>query len=170
MPTKIDWKAVIWAGVIAAIVFIMLEMALVKFVQGMSPLGPPLMMAAIVKGEGVLPPMEGPVTFDFGVMMVAMVVHMMLTIMYAIVLGAVISRLALNLLASIAVGTVFGVALYYINFYGLTAQFPWFAMARGGISLFAHAMYGLVLAWAYHAIAVHDAKKAGEEGAASVPV
>ena len=146
----LDWKAAIWAGIVAGLVFLVLEMAMVAFIQGMSPWGPPRMMAAIAMGEGVLPPMEGPVTFDFGVVMVAVIVHLVLTIVYAIVLGAVISWLKLNLLASIAAGTAFGVALYYINFYGFTAVFPWFAMARGGISLFAHAVYGLVLGLVYH--------------------
>ena len=162
MQTRIDWKAAIWAGVIAGIVFIMLEMAMVAFIQGMSPWGPPRMMAAIAMGEGVLPPMEGPVTFDAGVMMVAMFVHLVLTIVYAIVLAVVISLLKLDLLTSIIAGALFGIALYFVNFFGFTAQFPWFAMARGGISLFAHAVYGFVLGGAYHAIAAHDARQAGE--------
>ncbi len=70
------------------------------------------------------------------------------------------ARLALNLAASIAAGTLFGLAVYFVNFYGFTALFPWFAMARGPISIFAHAMFGLVLGWAYHAIALRDARNA----------
>jgi len=159
MPTRIDWKAAIWAGVIAGIVFIMLEMALVKFVQGMSPWGPQRMMAAMVMGEGVLPPPE---TFDLMIVMVAMMVHLVLSILLGVILGFVISRLALNLAASIAAGTLFGLAVYFVNFYGFTALFPWFAMARGPIGIFAHAMFGLVLGWAYHAIALRDARNAEE--------
>jgi len=48
---------------------------------------------------------------------------------------------------------VFGLLIYLINFYLMTAVFPWFAMARGGIPAFAHAMFGLVLGWVYHAVA-----------------
>ena len=159
MPTKFDLKAAIWAGIIAGLVFLMLEMAMVAFIQGMSPWGPPRMMAAIVMGEGVLPPMEGPVTISAGVMMVALLVHMVLTIVYAVVLGVAISLLKLNLLTSVIAGTLFGVFLYYINFYSFTAVFPWFAMARGGISLVAHAVYGLVLGLAYHMIASRSAEQ-----------
>lgn len=158
MPTKFDLKAAIWAGIIAGLVFLMLEMAMVAFIQGMSPWGPPRMMAAIVMGEGVLPPMEGPVTINAGVMIVAILVHMVLTIIYAVVLGVAISLLKLSLLTSVIAGTLFGVFLYYINFYGFTAVFPWFAMARGGISLVAHAAYGLVLGLAYHMIASRSAE------------
>lgn len=153
MSKALNWKAAIWSGIVAGIVFIMLEMALVAFIQGMSPWAPPRMMAAMVMGEGVLPPMEGPVTFDFGVMMVAMMIHFPLAIIYGIILGWVISNWRLGLGASVAVGTAFGLLIYFVNFYGFTAIWPWFAMARNLISIVAHAMFGLVLGWAYHAIA-----------------
>lgn len=154
MSQTLNWKAAIWAGLIAGIVFIMLEMALVALLQGMSPWGPPRMMAAMVMGEGVLPP---PASFDFGIMMVAMMIHFPLAIVFGLILGWVISNWRLGLGTSIAVGTVFGLLLYVINFYGFTAIWPWFAMARNLISIFAHAMFGLVLGWAYHAIAASDA-------------
>ena len=166
MPTIIDWKAAIIAGVIAGIVFIMLEMALVMFVQGMSPWGPPRMMAAMVMGKGVLPPMGEPATFDFGIMMVAMMIHLMLSIIFGIVLGFIISPLGLSLVASIIVGAVVGIVVYYVDFYGFTSLFPWFAMSRGAISLFSHAMFGAVAGGVYQAIANSDAKKADHPVAA----
>ncbi len=55
-------------------------------------------------------------------------------------------------MAAIA-GLVFGIVIYFVSFYGMTAVFPWFAMARGAISIFAHAMFGLVLGYAYRALA-----------------
>lgn len=156
MSNTFNWKAAIWAGIVAGIVFIMLEMAMFAFIEGMSPWAPPRMMAAIVMGEGVLPPMEGPVTFDFGVVMVAMIVHIVLSIVLAAILGFGISRLGLSLVAAIGGGAIFGVAVYFVNFYGLTALFPWFAMARGMISIFAHAVFGAVAAGVYQVIAGSD--------------
>lgn len=153
MPTKIDWKAAIWAGVIAGVVFMMLEMALIMMLQGGSPWDPPRMMAAMVMGNDVLPP---PATFDAMIMMVAMIIHMMISVMFGIVLGLIISRLTLHTLAATVAGAVFGVIIYYVNFYGFTAIFPWFAMARGGISLFSHLMFGAVLGGVYSAIARRD--------------
>ncbi|MDQ3007384.1 MAG: hypothetical protein M3R47_18615, partial [Chloroflexota bacterium] len=54
---------------------------------------------------------------------------------------------------AILIGAVFGLILYFINFYGLTAIFPWFAMARNWISIFAHIMFGLIAAAAYKQLA-----------------
>jgi uncharacterized membrane protein YdjX (TVP38/TMEM64 family) len=56
-------------------------------------------------------------------------------------------------ITAIVAGTLFGVLVYFFNFYIMTAVFPWFGMARGTISIVAHAVFGLVLGWAYHAIA-----------------
>lgn len=150
MSKALDWKAAVWAGIIAGVGFLMLEMALVALVHGMSPWGPPRMMAAMVMGEGVLPP---PATFDIGIVMVAMMIHVPLAIIYGIILGWVISKWELGLGASVVAGPVFGLVIYFVNFYGFTAIWPWFAMARNLISIFAHVMFGLVLGWAYHAIA-----------------
>jgi hypothetical protein len=74
---QLDWKAATWSGIIAGFVFLALEMVMVPVFAGGSPWGPPRMMAAIVLGEGVLPP---PATFDLGVIMAAMGLHFVLSI------------------------------------------------------------------------------------------
>ena len=61
---RIDARAAVLAGIIAALVFMMLEMVLVASVGGESPWGPPRMIAAIGMGQTVLPP---PATFDLTV-------------------------------------------------------------------------------------------------------
>jgi hypothetical protein len=150
MPDRINLKAAVSAGLIAGIVFMMLEMALVGTVGGQSPWGPPRMIAAIGMGEGVLPP---PATFDMGIVMMGMAIHLILSILLGLVLGWVISHWRMSQITAIVAGTLFGVLVYFFNFYIMTAVFPWFAMARGTISIVAHAVFGLVLGWAYHAIA-----------------
>lgn len=141
----IDWSAAIWAGIIAGVVFMMLEMIMVTlFMPDGSPWGPPRMIAAIVMGQDVLPP---PATFAVAPMMAAMVLHFILSIIYAIILAFIVNRFGLGIAAII--GLVFGLILYLVNFYGFTAVFPWFAMGRGWISIFAHLMFGLIAALAY---------------------
>ena len=158
MFTKLDIKAAVWAGIIAGVVFMMLEMVLVETVGGGSPWGPPRMIAAIGMGKDVLPP---PATFDLGVMIVAMAIHFVLAILLGMILGLIVSRWKLGLMASIGVGAIFGLAVYLVNFYGFTALFPWFAMARTPITLLTHVMFGTVLGWSYHALAVrHFASRA----------
>lgn len=149
MTIKPNWKAAAWAGVIAGLVFMMLEMGLVAMLQGQSPWGPPRMIGAIIMGKDVLPP---PATFDLRVISVAMIFHMMLSILLGFVFGWLHSLLRMTLPTAAMVGAVFGLVVYLINFYLFTAAFPWFAMARGTISILAHAMFGLVLGCAYHVL------------------
>lgn len=153
MAQSLNWKAALIAGLVAGLVFMMLEMVLVGTIGGQSPWGPPRMIAAMAMGKEVLPP---PATFDTGIVMVAMIIHFPLSIILAAVLGWVISHWRMNLMTSLVVGTIFGLVVYFVDFYIMTGIFPWFAMARGGISIFAHAMFGLVLGWTYHAIAKPD--------------
>lgn len=150
MTAKLDWKAAILGALIAGVVFLMLEMVLVATVGGGSLWGPPRMIGAMVLGKDVLPP---PATFDLGVMMTAMMVHFVTAMIYGAILGWVISHWRLGLGASLVAGLVFGLLIYFVNFYLFTAIWPWFAMARNWISIFSHAMFGLVLGWAYHAMA-----------------
>jgi len=137
--------AVITASIVAGLVFAVMEMVLVAVVKGQPWYGPLHMIAAIGMGPtGVLPP---PPTFQIGVAAVAMVIHMMLSV----VLGLILATLLLAFRSNLAwiIGLIFGIALYYIFFYGFTALFPWFAEARGWIGFVAHAVFGLVLALIY---------------------
>lgn len=116
------------------------------------------MIAAIAMGRDVLPP---PASFDVGVFLVAMMTHFVLSIILAVPLAWVISHWRLGLAASMGAGAVFGLMIYLVNFYGFTALFPWFANARTPITLISHVVFGVVLAWAYHALAVrHFAQEA----------
>lgn len=142
------WKAGIWSGVIAGVVFLVLEMVMVALFAGESPWGPVRMMGAILLGEGVLPP---PATFDFGVVMAAMFVHFALAIILGLVLAYLVFRLTFG--TALAVGLAFGLVVYLFNFYIMTGLFPWFAMGRNWITIFAHLAFGLTLAWSYKALA-----------------
>ena len=75
-----DWKAGAWAGVIAGLVFVMLEMGMVWMIQGQSPWGPPHMMAAMALGKEVLPPPGTWAPFDVKIMLTAMMIHLPLSI------------------------------------------------------------------------------------------
>lgn len=131
------------AGLVAGLVFLIVEMILVPTVGGGALWAPPRMMAAIALGEGVLPP---PATFDAGTIFVGMLVHFALSAVLGVIFALVMRGVASSRGLVLAAGLVFGLAVYVVNFYGLTALFPWFAMARNAISIFAHAVFGLVLA------------------------
>lgn len=156
MSNKLDWKAVLWSGLIAGAVFMMMEMVLVATIGGGSPWGPPRMIGAILLGSGVLPP---PATFDLGALLAAMLIHFPLAVLLAALAGYVISNWKLGLIASIAGGALYGALIYLVSFYGFTAIFPWFASARTPITLFSHLTFGAVLGWTYHALAVRYSAK-----------
>ncbi len=158
---RIDARAALWAALIAGAVFMMLEMIMVPVFMEGSPWGPPRMIAAIGMGEGVLPP---PATFDATIMMVAMLIHFGLSILLAFLFAFIARGRAVGM--AIALGAVFGLVVYLVAFYGMTAIFPWFAMARGWVSIFAHIVYGAVLGWVYASAARtarsgHAARPAG---------
>ena len=99
--------------------------------------------AALALGTEVLPP---PVTFDIKVMLAATAIHFLLSIFYAAVL---LPLRRSNLACSRFIGAGFGVTLYFLNLHGFTAIFPWFVAARGGITLVAHAIFGVTVMLAY---------------------
>lgn len=148
LERRLDWKAAIYAGLIAGVVFMMAEMIMVWLFLGQSPWGPPRMIAAMVLGQDVLPP---PATFDIGILMTAMMIHFILAVVYGFIFGWIVHNM--NMGTAVLTGAGLGLAIYLINFYPIAAAlFPWFAMARNWVSIVSHIMFGAVLAWAYVAI------------------
>lgn len=148
---KTDWQAAIWAGLIAGAVFLVAEMLMVMAFMGQSPWGPPRMIAAIVMGKGVLPP---PASFDMGIVTIAMLIHFGLAVIYGLIFSWIAHQVSgLN---AILGGSVFGLAIYFINFYLISpVLFPWFTEAQNWISLVAHLLFGLTLGIAYAATRDH---------------
>lgn len=141
-----DWKKGALAGIVAGVVFVMLEMIAVTTIMGASPWGPPRMMAAIALGKGVLPP---PATFDAGIVFVGMMVHFVLAAILGVIFAFGASRMLKSTLMATIGGAIFGLAIYFINFYGFTTVFPWFAMARTPVTITTHIVFGAVLGWLY---------------------
>ncbi len=141
---RYSWKTMATAGLIAGFVFVVMEMVLVGTVGGGSPWAPPRMMGAIALGESVLPP---PATFDAAIFAVGMLVHFGLSIVLALVFALIVGGRDLSKSSLVIVGAIFGALVYVVNFYGFTAIFPWFEMARNWITILAHLVFGGVLGW-----------------------
>lgn len=88
--------------------------------------------------------------------MVAMVLHFIMSIIYTFIIGWLSKRVSSG--AAILIGAGLGLVLYFINFYGFTTVFPWFAMARTWVTIFTHIMFGAVAGYAFHKI-YHPAKE-----------
>ena len=109
--------------------------------------------AALLPGQAAPAPSVG---FDTGIMLAATGIHFALSIAYAALLLPVAKRL--GLMASLSAGAGFGVALYLVNLYGFTFIFPWFAQARGGITLAAHLVFGVAVMLTYCWLGVSAAR------------
>jgi|SRR5437667_3631273 len=142
-----NWRAAVWASVIAGLAFTLLDIGLAWAVRGVSPWMPLRMIGAIVLGPAALSP---PDAFDAEVVLVALLLHFMLSIAYGTFLAFLIP--AIDSLWTIIVGGVYGLALYYLNFYGFNAFSPWFAEQRDWVSVASHFAFGAVAAYAYKSI------------------
>jgi hypothetical protein len=146
-------KDSIYAGLIAGVIMMMLEMIMVPLFLGGSPWGPPRMMAGILLGSDVVPP---PATFDLGVMMAGLGVHLIMSIIFALILDAIVNNM--SFIWALVVGAVFGYLLYLVNFYLIAeAMFPWFLNATNWVTAFAHISFGIGAAWAYKGLTRHHA-------------
>lgn len=144
---SIDWSAAVWAGIVAGIVFMMMEMILAPMFGGSpSVWGPPRMIAAIGMGKGVLPP---PADFALMPVMVAMIIHFMLSIAFGIVTAFIVRNMSTG--AAVAVGIVLALLLYFFVFYLMNPVWPWFAKAQGWVSILSHIVFGAVVGWWYKA-------------------
>lgn len=147
---SLNWIAAISAGIVAGVVATAAQLLLWWAFTDALPqvlFRDARLTAAILMGQAVLPP---PATFDWQVMIVAAVIHFVISVVYGLILACLISRLGLIL--SLFAGTLYGLALYIVNMYGVTAIFPWFAEARDWITVTAHAVFGISLAGTYKAL------------------
>jgi uncharacterized membrane protein YagU involved in acid resistance len=147
MHFPVNWRAAVYAGVIAGILATIVQIALWWVFADALPtilFRDARFAAAIVLGRGVLPP---PASFNAPVMLVATVVHFALSITYGMALSPLISRL--RTAPSLVAGAAFGLCLYGINMYGFTAVFPWFEASRDWITLVTHIVFGVAAAGTY---------------------
>jgi ABC-type Fe3+-siderophore transport system permease subunit len=144
----LDWRAAVLAGVTAGAVFLIVGAILMALMTGASLLEPPRMVAAIILGRGAL---QSPQPYPIGNVLVAFVMHFSLAIVLALVLGLIMASFNFDSSMGMAslTGAAFGVAVYLINFYGMTRLFPWFAEARNWASACVHIAFGIVAANLY---------------------
>lgn len=149
---SIHWGAAVAAGVVGGLVFAVLEVLAAPLLLGNSPWVPLHMIGAIALGPGA---MASPDTFDLKIVSVAVVVHMALAILYAIILAFIVARMDVGTAALI--GALYGLVLYGINFYGFTKWFPWFADHRDWVAIVTHLVQGGLWGWLYKVWATREA-------------
>ena len=141
MPVRPDWKTAVLAGLVAAIVSLIVETPLVWLIRGESPWPAARMAAAMVLGPRVLSPLA---SFDLGVVLVATLIHLALSVMYGVLLAPLLIRS--GRIGAGVIGALFGLVLYLVNLHVIAPLwFPWFAPLRTGLTVFSHLVFGVAL-------------------------
>lgn len=144
---KPDWQAAAASGLVAGAILMVLELLWTTNLIGATPWTMPHMIAAIAMGPQVLEPHD----FNLMVMAVALITHYLLGIVFGLILGAIIAPFHFDSSPgmALAVGAIFGLMLYLLNFYGMARMFPWFAQMRGLATVIAHLIFGMSAAIMY---------------------
>lgn len=140
----VDWRAAVLAGLIAGVVFLILQMVGRAMVTGGSVWLAPHYIAAMILGPDALPP---PAPFDPLVVLIAIVLNTILSLIFTLILAAIIHEW--QLITGVIVGALFGLALYAINYYSLSYFFPWFYPIRTWVDVAAHVLFGAIAGGIY---------------------
>jgi hypothetical protein len=147
----VDWSAAIMAGLIAGTVFLLLNIVVFESDYGGTAAIPIRYMASIVMGSDVLPP---PATFDADVVVVGLIVHYVLSVIFALILAVIVHRW--GFLMGVVVGALFGLAVFAINIYTVTLLFPWFYVWNTPLFAIAHVVYGALVGGIYEGFEVEE--------------
>ena len=142
-----DWAAAATAGFAAGAVLMVLELFWSALVSGNSPWAVSHMIAAIVIGPTTLQSAD----FAFEVIAIALVAHYVLGVIFGLVLAVLIAAFRLDSSAAMVAvaGAVFGLALYLLNFYGMSHFFAWLVDWRSLQALVTHLIFGMTAALFY---------------------
>ena len=139
------WTKGAWTGLIAGTIAIILEMVLSQVTAADRFWNPVRLSASIALGNRAVLH-SSPFTFD--IFFVGLLVHYVVCVLCAVILGMIIH--ALKPLVAVGIGAVYGLLLYGLSFYGVALLYPWIARDRGWVFLLGHVTFGVAAAWIYN--------------------
>lgn len=138
-----QWGTAVYAALIAAVTYLLLQTLIISMIQGYSPMLPVQMIAALALGAEALTGTG----FTIVIPVVALLIHLWLSIMTAWILAPFVGDMAMP--KAVMLGAAAGLVIYVVNFHVLTLAFTWFAGIRGISTLINHLVFGAVLVWSY---------------------
>lgn len=144
-----DWTAAAVSGFAAGAVLMVLDLIWSALFNAEGPWRTSHMIAPIFLGGDSLK--SSGYAFSVGVVSISLAVHYGLGILFGLAMAVVLVELHLDDTPAhaTAAGAILGMVLYLVNFEGLVAFFPWLADLRGGDTLTAHVVFGVVAALLY---------------------
>jgi hypothetical protein len=158
MRQVVDWRAAIWAGLLAGSVFLLLNVLVTPLAIGGNGWVMVRLIASIPLGETVLAP---PASFHLKALLAAFVTHYALSVVFSLLLAYIFHRG--GMLTGMIGGALFGLCLYYINVYTLTWVFPWFFVMGGWLFLLTHILFGAMAGGIYEGLEVEEFIPASED-------
>ena len=146
-----DWTAAAVSGLAAGAVLMVLDLLWSSLFTPEGPWRTSHMIAPIFIGTSDF--QASGYAFSAAVVGVALAIHYVLGIIFGLIMAAILAQLRLDETPAKAAGAgaIMGIALYLINFDLLVGLgvFPWLAEMRGGETLAAHVVFGVVAAVLY---------------------
>lgn len=149
--TLVAWGTAIVAGIIAMVVFAIVEMAFSWAMRGQSP-WQPLAIFGTVTVDALMPgrvASGGPRTLAIGCALL-----LVLGALSGLILAYIVDRVGVTT-AAIA-GAIFGLAMFAIDLYGLARLFPVLRDLRDWMSALAYVIQGALAAGLYKATTHHE--------------
>lgn len=145
----VDWSASVWAGIGSGLAFLLINIFIVQN-NGWGLLN---YTASLVLGQNAWKTTE----FDVTVFIVGLVIHFILSILFAMIVAFIIHRW--GLLVGFIGGALVGLSLYAINFYGLPGyinSLTSFTFIRGWPMAISHLVFGALAGGIYEALEVEE--------------
>jgi hypothetical protein len=143
LPVKmrqiLNWKAALWAGLIAGTCFFLLNIFIVPLLIGGNMWVIVRLFASIFIGEAILAP---PSTFDLFALLISFSTTLIFSIVFSVIIAFVFHKW--GLLVGIIGGALFGLGIYLVNFYSLSFFFPWFFALSSWPFVLTHVLFGAV--------------------------
>lgn len=155
----VDWSIALIAGIVAMVVFAIIEMAFSWAMRGASALSP-LAVFGTATLDVLMPSAHaggGPKTMAVGAASL-----LAIGAVSGIVLAYLVDRV--GVLGAAIVGVVFGLAMYAIDVYGIARLVPALAALRDWMSAIAYAIQGVLAAVLYKVMTRAEAAPVADDG------
>lgn len=152
-------RTALLSGLLAGAVYLAIQLIVAAVVPGENIWVPTRVIAAIILGQDILQPPGADVVFDAGVVLAAIAMHFTFSVFFASLIGVAVRKVDQG--AAIMIGGLIGLVIYFINYYGFTALFPWFEMSRNWMSIVSHLTFGVVAALTF--VRIYHPGRRGEK-------
>ena len=146
--SSLDGRAVLIAGLGGGTLFLLTILLFTPAVLGVKGNLVLRYFASLVQGSEVIT--DGNTTS----LLVGVIVHYVLSILFALIIAIVIHRW--GLWVGIFGGALLGLAIYAINYYAMTVFFPWFFAVNNVVLMVGHIIYGAVVGGIYETFDHYD--------------